>query len=211
LKVWHSLCIILCKVENSIEEMSGKLGNSTQEQELLRAVALWAADCAELALPIFEGRHPTDTRPRQAIEAGRDFGRGKKRDKALRIVALAALKAAKGVEGVEGVDEPSKYAARAATLVASVAYTHTDLQTGLPGIRQARHLLGPAVYAALALETVAGGEHKVGDDVVRRAIDSAPTEVRYLLKYMPPQPKENGRLGVLFSDLDSALRSDYGV
>ena len=63
----------------------GKLGNSTQEQELLRAVALWAADCAELALPIFEGRHPTDTRPREAIEAGRDFGRGKKRDKALRI------------------------------------------------------------------------------------------------------------------------------
>src|SRR6478672_6103007 len=154
-----------------MEKMSDKLGNSTQEQELLRAVALWAADCAELALPIFESRHPTDTRPRQAIEAGRDFGRGKKRDKALRIIALAAWKAGKGV------DEPSKYAARAATLAASVAYTHTDLQTGLPGIRQARHVLGPAVYAALALETAAGGDPKVGDDVVRRAIESAPAEV----------------------------------
>ncbi len=116
------------------------------------------------------------------------------------MVALAALKAGKSV------DEPSKYAARAATLAASVAYTHTDLQTGLPGIRQARHVLGPAVHAALALETAAGGDFKVGDDVVRRAIESAPTEVRYLLKHMPSQPKENGRLGVLFSALNSALR-----
>src|SRR4051794_6402913 len=119
----------------------GKLGNSTQEQELLRVVALWAADCAELALPIFESRHPNDTRPRQAIEASREFGRGKRRDKALRIVALGAFKAGKKV------DVPSKYAARAATLAASIAYTHTDLQTGLPGIRQARHILGPAVCA----------------------------------------------------------------
>ena len=177
-----------------------EIGTSTQEQALLRVVALWATDCAELALPIFESRHPTDTRPRQAIEAAREFGRGKKRDKALRIVALAALKA-----GKEG-DQPSKYAARAATLAASVAYTHTDLQTGLPGIRQARHLLGLAVYAALALETAAGGDRKVGDDVVRRALESAPIEVLYLLQHMPPQPKENGRLGILFSDLNSALR-----
>lgn len=180
--------------------MSGKPGNSTQEQELVRAVALWAADCAELALPIFESRHPTDTGPRQAIEGGRNFGRGKKRDKTLRMVALAALKAGKGV------DEPSKYAARAATLAASVAYTHTDLQTGQQGVRQARHLLGPAVYAALALEAAAGGDPEVGNNAIRRAIESAPTEVRYLLKHMPPQPKGNGRLGVLYCDLDSALR-----
>jgi len=183
-----------------MKKLPGKLGNSTQEQELLRAVSLWAADCAELALPIFESRHPIDMRPRQAIEGGRDFGRGKKRDKNLRVAALAALKAGKGV------DEPSKYAARAATLAASVAYTHTDLQTGLPGIRQARHVLGPAVYAALALETAAGGDPKVGDDAVQLAIESAPTEVSLLLQHMPPQPEGNGRLSVLFSDLDSGLR-----
>jgi hypothetical protein len=180
--------------------VSGELGNSTQEQELLRAVALWAADCAERALPVFESHHAADKRPREAIEACRAFGRGKKRDKNLRVVAMAALKAGKGV------DEPSKYAARAATLAASVAYTHTDLQTGLQGIRQARHVLGPAVYAALALETTAGGDHQVGDDAVQRAIESAPAEVRLLLRHMPPQPDENGRLGVLFSNIDSALR-----
>lgn len=183
-----------------MEKIPGELGNSTQEQELLRAVALWAADCAEWALSIFETRHPADTRPRAAIEGGREFGRGKKRDKNLRVLALEALRAGKDV------DEPSKYAARAATLVASVAYTHTDLQTGLPGVRQARHVLGPAVYAALALETAVGGEAKIGDEAVQRAVESAPPEVRSLLKHMPPQPEENSRSGRLFADLDSALR-----
>ena len=167
-------------------ETGGTLGNSTQEQELLRAVALWAADCAERALPIFEQHRPTDSRPRAAIEASRDFGHGKKRDKQLRILALAALRAGKDV------DEPSQYAARAASLAAAVAYTHTDLSTGLQGVRQARHVLGPTVYAALALE-VAGGESTIGDDAVHQGIASAPSGVHTLLKGMPPQPR--GRLG----------------
>jgi hypothetical protein len=181
-------------------EMPGKLGDSTHEQASLRAVALWAAECAERALPLFERLHPTDIRPREAIAGGRAFAQGKKRDKHLRIVALAAFRAGKDV------DEPSKYAARAASLAAAVAYTHTDLQTGPPGVRQARHLLGPAVYAALALQTAAGGDPNVGDDFVRRAIASAPPEVRRLLRHLPPQPRENGRSGALFYDVDSALR-----
>lgn len=65
-------------------------------------------------------------------------------------------------------------------------------------------MLGPAVYAALTLETAAGGDPKVGDDVAHREIARAPTEVRYLLKRMPPQPQENSRLGMLFSSLDLA-------
>ena len=181
-------------------KMSGTLGDSTQEQALLRAVALWAAECAERALPLFEQRHPTDTRPREAIAAGRAFAQGKQRDKHLRIVALAAFRAGKDV------DEPSKYAARAASLAAAVAYTHTDLQTDQQGVRQAQHLLGPAVNAALALEMAADSDPNVGDTEVQRAIERAPSEVRHLLKYLPPQPPEGERLAVLFSDIDSALR-----
>ncbi len=185
-----------------MENRSDALGNSTQEQELLRAVALWAADCAEQALLLFETHHPGDTRPREAIEASRKFGRGKKRDKALRIVALAALAASKAA------DEPSKYAARAAMLAAAVAYTHTDLQMGLPGVRQAKHVLGAAVYAALALETATEDKSSVGHAVIHRAAQRAPPEVRHVLKHMPPQRKEKSRLSVLFSDLDSALRGE---
>ena len=36
---------------------------------------LFAADCAERALPIFETAYPNDTRPREAIEAARQFVR----------------------------------------------------------------------------------------------------------------------------------------
>ncbi|HEX6258567.1 MAG TPA: hypothetical protein VFZ48_03745 [Candidatus Saccharimonadales bacterium] len=179
--------------------MTDKLGDSTQEQALLRAVALWAANYAEATLAIFERYHPKDPRPRQAIEAAREYGQGKKRDKNLRVVALAAFKAAKDI------DEASKYAARAATLSASVAYAHTDLQTGLQGIRQARHILGPIVYAAFALEA-AKGERAVADDFIRQAAQTAPPEAKQILKHMPPQTKKPGRVEELFFELDSALR-----
>jgi hypothetical protein len=184
-----------------MEKASAQLGNSAQEQERLRAAALWAADCAEQALSVFEGHFPADARPRAAIEGAREFGQGKKRAKNLRMLAFAALKAGKDA------DQPSKYATQAATFATAVAYTHTDLQTGQPGVRQARHVLGPAVYAALALETAASGESLVGDNAIRQAIESAPPEVRYLLQHMPPQPKGDSRLDTLFFDLDSALRA----
>ncbi len=41
-----------------------------------RTARLFAADCAEAALPIFEERYPADTRPRKAIAAARAFARG---------------------------------------------------------------------------------------------------------------------------------------
>lgn len=177
-----------------------KLADSTQEQDLLRIVALWAARYAEEALSVFEGHYPNDARLREAIEAGRDFGRGKKRDMNLRMAAFTAMKAGKDA------NEPSKHAVQAAVLTAAVAYTHTDLQNGLQGIRQARHMLGPVVYAALALEIAAGTHRSVGNAVLRRAIDDAPLEVCYILEHMPPQPKKNSRLDELFFELDSALR-----
>jgi hypothetical protein len=180
--------------------MPETLGNSSEEQALLRPIALWATYFAEEALVVFENRHPDDMRPRGAIEASREFGNGKKRDKNLRMLAFAAMKSRKDV------DEPSKHAVQAAVLTASVAYMHTDLQTGLQGVRQARHILGPIVYAALALETAAS-KLGLGDDLLRRAIATAPPEVSRVLKHMPAQPKKDGRLEILFFNLDSALRN----
>jgi hypothetical protein len=40
-----------------------------------RTARLFAADCAERLLPLFEKRHPNDDRPRKAIEAARAFAR----------------------------------------------------------------------------------------------------------------------------------------
>lgn len=41
-----------------------------------RLVALWAADCAERVLPVFEAEAPDDTRARDGILRARAFGRG---------------------------------------------------------------------------------------------------------------------------------------
>lgn len=179
--------------------MSEMLKDSSEEQALLRPIALWAARYAEEVLPVFESRHPDDERPRNAVEAGREFGHGKKRDKNLRMVAFAAMKSGKDI------DVASKHATRAAMLTVAVAYTHTDLQTGLQGVRQARHILGPIVYAALALEAAAD-DSSVGDELLQRAVTDAPPEVRYILAHMPPQPQKEGRIDALFLALDSALR-----
>ena len=70
----------------------------TLSEEDLRLVGLWAADCAERVLPLFEAKAPTDTRPREAIEGIRAFARGGKRTARLRSLALAALAAAVEME-----------------------------------------------------------------------------------------------------------------
>lgn len=180
--------------------MTHYLGNSSEEQDALRPIALWAAMYATEALAIFESRHPTDARPRQAIEAACEFGKGKKRDKTLRLLAFAALKAQKGI------DDASRYAAQAAMLTTAIAYTHTDLQTGLQGVRQARHILGPIVYAARAIETAAD-DPTAGDMLLQRAAREAPPQVGHILLHMPPQPHKNNRTDELFETLDTALRS----
>lgn len=42
-----------------------------------RTAGLFAADCAEHVLPIFEQQYPTNTRPRMAVQATRDFAEGR--------------------------------------------------------------------------------------------------------------------------------------
>ena len=179
--------------------MTKTLGSSTEEQKLLRPIAIWAAKYAQEALAVFESRHPDDARPREAIEGGRQFGNGRRRDKNLRMLAFAAMKSRKDV------DIPSGYAVQAAILTASVAYTHTDLQTGLQGIRQARHVLGPIVYAALAVET-ASDNVAIGDDLLQRAVQDAPLETGRILSHLPAQPQKESRVDRLFLALDTALR-----
>ncbi len=177
------------------------LGNSARAEPLLRRAALWAADCSDLALPIFEAIAPSDNRARDAINGARHFGLGGKRDKGLRTLAWAAHAAASESEA-----QSAKYAARSAMLAAAVAYTHTDLTTGKQGVSQARHLLGPAVYAALAYESSSDAKGGIAGNILQTAANSAPEDVYTLLSQVPPQPRGTTRLGQLFHPLDTLLR-----
>ena len=168
----------------------------TLSLESLRALGSWAADCAERALSIYETYADSDPRPRAAIEGIREFARGGKRTAQLRSLALSALAAAR-----EADDPAAAAAARAAGLAASSAYTHP-----LVDVQQTKHIVGPAAYAALALELNQGGDHSVGDHEVRWAIEHVPAEVRDVLLEMPARQTGNSRLDKLLYELDAGIR-----
>jgi len=163
-------------------------------QDDLRFVGRWAADCAVRVLPLFEANAPSDSRPREAIEGIREFARGGKRTARLRAQALAALSAARAVD-----DPAAKAAARSACQAAATAYTHP-----LATLDQARHILGPAVYAALARELVAGFE--AGDKEIRWAIKHASPIIRAVTRRFPPHRPGATRLAIRYYQLDAGLR-----
>jgi hypothetical protein len=163
----------------------------------LRSLGAWAADCAERALPVFEQPAGSDPRPRLAIEGIRIFAGGGKRTASLRSLALAALAAARETD-----DPAVAAAARAAGLAASSAYTHP-----LANVQQTKHILGPAAYAALALELARGGDHAVGDAQVLWAVEHVPAEARAILLHMPAREEGRSRLENIMHMLDAGIRS----
>jgi Imm-5 like putative immunity protein len=96
-------------------------------------LALWASDCAERVLPLFE-ECSADDRPRRAIETARAWARGKVSVGAAQKAAVAAHAAARGVKNKSAIA-----AARAAGHAVATAH-------------MADHSLGPVIYAMKALE-----------------------------------------------------------
>src|SRR5512137_2803462 len=158
----------------------------------LRAVGSWAADCAERALSVYEAQADSDSRPRAAIEGIRVFACGGKRTAQLRSLALQAHAAAREVG-----DPAAAAAARAAGHAAASAYTHP-----LADVHQTKHIVGPAAYAALALELDRAGGPSVGEAEVRWAIEHAPAEVRDVLLRMPARQTGRSRLSIVLYELD---------
>jgi hypothetical protein len=177
--------------------MSPESNYFTLSLESLRAIGSWAADCAERALPVYERRAGADSRSRAAIEGIRVFAGGGNRTARLRSLAMAALTAAR-----EAGDPAAAAAARAACLAASSAYTHP-----LADVQQTKHIVGPAAYAALALELDHAGDAAIGDGEVRWAIEHAPAEAREVLQQMPARQPGKSRLDALLYALDAGLRA----
>jgi hypothetical protein len=165
--------------------------------ESLRAIGGWAADSAERALSVFETHAGSDSRPRAAIEGIREFAGGGKRAARLRSLAMAAHAAAREVG-----DPAAAAAARAAGSAAASAYTHP-----LADVHQTKHIVGPAAYAALALELEHAGDPSVGDAEVRWAIEHAPSEVREVLLQMPARQPGKSRLDTILYELDASIRA----
>jgi hypothetical protein len=165
--------------------------------ESLRILGKWAADCAERALFIYEEREKSDSRPRDAIKGIREFSAGGKRTKQLRTLALAAFAASR-----ETKDLAASAAAQSACLAASSAYTHP-----LVDVQQTKHILGPAAYAALAIELNHGGDTDYGNREISWAIEQVDRKICEILANMPERKEGKNRLDKLLFDLDVGLRN----
>ncbi len=124
--------------EDILKELKKRYINTHQEFWIFfnrndhKALALWAADCAEHLLPFFEEDYPEDTRPREAIRTLRAWViTGKFSMPVIRGASLAAHAAAREVR--EG-DNAARFAARAAGQAVATAHVPT-------------HALGAALYA----------------------------------------------------------------
>ena len=101
-----------------------------------KALALWAADCADHVLPFFEEKYPDDTRPREAIRTLREWvNSGKFSMPVIRGASLAAHAAARETKEE---DQAARFAARAAGQAVATAHVPT-------------HALGSALYAYKAV------------------------------------------------------------
>ena len=101
-------------------------------------LAIWAADCAEHVLPVFEKERPADERPRRAIELARAWARGEVTWWDARTAGGHANAAARDLTGAP------RHAAFAAGQAAAVGHV-------------AAHELGAAAYAIKAAQAAASG------------------------------------------------------
>jgi len=99
-------------------------------------LALWAADCAQHVLHLFEEMQPNDGRPRRAIEMVRAWTRGEVTMSESRAAGGHAMAAAREQSGA------ARHAAYAAGQAACVAHV-------------AAHELGAAAYAIKAVRAAA--------------------------------------------------------
>lgn len=150
-------------------------------------------------MALYEAQLLTDARPRAALEAAQRFAAGGRRGQDLRITGWAAHRAAS-----DSHDPALKSAARAASLTAAVAYMHPDLIDAT----QLKHLYGPIVYTAQALELAAEGRSESGDQVLIDALSTATDSVKALARSMPPLPLTKTRLSQLYAALDDGLREE---
>ena len=167
--------------------------------EELSSLGQWAADCAERALSIYESVASEDRRPRNAINGIRDFAHSGKRTNHLRKLAMDAYRAS-----LETKDPAASAAAQSASLAAASAYTHP-----FKDINQSKHILGPAVYAALSIELNNQSDQIIGDREIELAINSATREIAGLLKKMPAHQVGTKRIDQLFYQLDCGIRNRF--
>jgi len=166
--------------------MKRQPGALTLSEDDRRMLAVWAADCAERTLPLFEAQAPNDTRPRDAIEGVRAFARGEMPIGKVRALVARAHAAAREVS-----DPAAVAAARAAGHAAAVAH-------------MAAHARGVAYAAKAAGLAAPHDQNAVASEVQWQKNHASPT-VRQILRRLPAPTHSAGLLGALLKDMHTTL------
>jgi hypothetical protein len=162
-----------------------------------RILAVWAADCAQRVLGLFEAKAPGDSRPRDAITRLRAFSRGELgvAEARRRFVAHAAAR---------DVSAPAAVAAaRAAGQAASIPH-------------MGAHALGAAAYAAKAAGLAAPDRPEAVSEEIRWQLGRMSAAARAALRQLPPVGENasgplgpgllaSGLLGTIIRDLQASL------
>ena len=165
-----------------------------------RVVAVWAADCAEQVLGLFEAEAPEDGRPREAIARTRAFACGE-----LGVAEMIRRRFSGGGAARDVKVPAAAAAARAAGQAASIAH-------------MGAHALGAAAYAAKAAG-LAAPEGRAGVAVaeeIRWQLGHVSAPARAALRLLPPVGESrsgplgpgllaSGLLGTIVRDLQAGL------
>ena len=170
--------------------MDRQPGALTLSEDDRRVLAVWAADCAERVLPLFEVAAPTDPRPRAAIDGLRAFARGELRIGPARALSVSAHAAARDVSS------PSARAAARASGHA-VATAH-----------MAAHARGVPAYASIAAGLAAPEDPSAAANELAWAIGHASSPVRAILQKLPPPRRAAGELGAAIETLHAGVVAD---
>jgi len=162
-------------------------GPLTLSEDDRRVVAVWAASCAELTLPLFEAHAPGDERPRDAIEGARAFAREELQIGPARALAAQAHAAARSVN-----DPSATAAARAAGHAVAVAH-------------MASHALGAPAYAARAAAAAHPDDPTATAAIVDWADEHASATIRAVLRKLPQRTQTPGALGAVILELQTRL------
>lgn len=143
-----------------------------------RAVAAWAADCADRVLGLFESEAPHDQRPRDAIARARAFARGELDTAGEIRNRFVAGRAAQEVSSPAAVA-----AARSAAQAAAVAH-------------MGAHALGAAAYAAKAVALAPHASPTAAEEEVDWQLAQLDEQTRSALALLPPLGEDHaGPLG----------------
>ena len=159
---------------------------------------MWAADCAERVLGLFEAEAPGDSRPRDAIARLRAFARGE-------VSAAEAIRRrfSNGGASREMSVPAAVAAARAAGQAAAIPH-------------MGAHALGAAAYAAKAAGLSAPDRPGAVDEDIRWQLRHMSPTVRAALRKLPPVGENasgplgpgllaSGLLGAIIRDLQTGL------